>query len=366
MYRVVFYALSSLGLGHITRCVAIANRMKKNYKDVEILMITSSEVSSPILAENGIMNYRVPTNHLRPMPMNPGMVNQWDRINAAFFESCMKSFRPHMVIVDTFPIGYCNELLYILPKIKVPKVLIHRQQPKHLTDQKNHSLQTEGFDYFLIPHEPEHYTLPSHITPSNPNTICYSGPVMLRERDEVLSKEEAFNRLGIVPGEKKNIGVCLGGGGFEGFNTLIPKIDEIASICPEYRFIFIPGSRLPNTISRPLQADTTSYNPLMDVMRAFDSAIHVGTYNTSHELIYLGIPTLGVPIENGNDDPTIRLHVMQDKNVLKVETSTEASAWKPQLDSIFSNYDSMQKACLEFIPENGANKAADFLMRIIK
>jgi predicted glycosyltransferase len=60
MKYVLFYAVNGLGLGHLTRCLAIARQLKKQDSSLILLFFTSSE-GSHLLYQEGFAYYKVPS-----------------------------------------------------------------------------------------------------------------------------------------------------------------------------------------------------------------------------------------------------------------------------------------------------------------
>jgi UDP:flavonoid glycosyltransferase YjiC (YdhE family) len=100
--------------------------------------------------------------------------------------------------------------------------------------------------------------------------------------------------------------------------------------------------------------------PLGRYLRAFDFAISAAGYNSYHELIGFGVPTIFVPSEKLLDDQHGRARYAKDVGVaLSLDTFTELGL--DECLEVMLDHDrrrSMTDRCRELFPGNGAAEAA--------
>ena len=146
--RLLFYAVNGLGLGHVTRLLAIARAVRRQCPDAQILFMTASEADDVIYKE-GFAALKVPSKNMRAaaglrFPTYAKLVQTvtWNAVAA---------FSPAALVVDTFPAGGLHELLPLL-RWEMRRVFVYRvQQPEKARDPFFQN--TLGlYDLALIPH----------------------------------------------------------------------------------------------------------------------------------------------------------------------------------------------------------------------
>src|SRR5207248_3409922 len=122
--RILFYAVNGLGLGHVTRLLAIARKLRVLMPEAEIVFLTSSEAEDVIFRE-GFAAFKVPSKtirmdaHIRP--------STYSRMVQTVTLNLLAAFHPHILVVDTFPAGAIQELLPVLRWDSL-KVFVFRAQ----------------------------------------------------------------------------------------------------------------------------------------------------------------------------------------------------------------------------------------------
>ena len=113
--RVMLYSQDGLGLGHLRRTRAIADRLLAVYPDAELLMLADSPLarwfpalpssrlfSLPVLVREGPDRWSSPDPRL-PLPEAAARRRQ-------LLDVAATSFAPHLVLVDHLPVGAMGEL----------------------------------------------------------------------------------------------------------------------------------------------------------------------------------------------------------------------------------------------------------------
>ena len=176
--RLLFYAVNGLGLGHVTRLIAIARQVRRRVPDAEILFLTSSEAESVIYRE-GFAAFKVPSKTLRAQAnIRPAT---YARLLQTVALNLMAAFNPHVLVVDTFPAGVIQELLPVL-RWDARKVFVYRaQRPEAATSAlMQNTLQL--YDLALIPHHADEEDTP---LPPGLHSV-WTGPILIRDRSEAL------------------------------------------------------------------------------------------------------------------------------------------------------------------------------------
>lgn len=302
MRRLLFYAVDGLGLGHVTRLLALARAVRQQSPDAEILFLTASEASHVIYRE-GFAALKVPsraaaaTGHLRH--------GSFVRLTQSVVWNAVTAFDPHCLVVDTFAAGALHELLPIL-RWPLRKVFIFRAQRAERAADPLLQSTLRLYDLILVPHHPGSENIPA---PDSSATV-WTGPMLLRARDELLDRAAARTALGLpVEGE---IGlITLGGGGEPETLTAREQLRRaLATIPHQTLWVEVAG---PLLRAAPENGSAESdwqvlrdIYPLMPYLRAFDCAVSAVGYNTTHELQAAGIPSLLWPFTRDLDDQSSR------------------------------------------------------------
>src|SRR5262249_23198085 len=99
--RIVFHAIDQIGLGHLSRSIAIALRVRERAPESSILFVVDG-VDHGLLAASGIPFVAVPAFR------DPAPSNRWPRprrndLAASLSDAIVCSMRPHLIVFDCFP-----------------------------------------------------------------------------------------------------------------------------------------------------------------------------------------------------------------------------------------------------------------------
>ena len=187
--RLLFYAVDGLGLGHVTRMLALARAVRRLSPGAEILFLTTSEASHVIYQE-GFAALKLPS---RTAASSGGLRGgSWLRLTQTVAWNAVAAFDPHCLIVDTFAAGTLQELLPIL-RWPLRKVFVFRAQRKERATDPFLQRTLELYDLILVPHAPDSEDVP---TPQNTRAV-WTGPMLLRDASELLPRLEARRALGL-------------------------------------------------------------------------------------------------------------------------------------------------------------------------
>jgi predicted glycosyltransferase len=295
--RILFYAVDGLGLGHVTRLLGIARQVRLQRPGAQCLFLTASEAGEVIYRE-GFPAFKVPSRTARATSaLEPA---RYARLVQSVTWSLVNAFDPHVMVVDTFPAGSLQELLPLL-RWNLTKVFVFRaQRPEFAADPYLQST-LRLYQHIVVPHLPGETTVP--IPDGVPAT--WTGPILLRERDEALSREAARRRLRLDDGARPWVLVTFGGGGDVEGRRLALRCAALQRRMPDLRLAMAPGPLWPDAVDVPAQ-QVLHYYPLAECLTAFDAAIGAAGYNSVHELLHHGVPTVLLPVAKGVDDQQAR------------------------------------------------------------
>lgn len=395
----ILYASGSIGLGHVTRDLAIAGQLRRQCPEVELSWLAShpatlllKEAGEKLLPEADIYaNDSIPAeNAAKGFGMNvlkyaSNTRREWAH-NVKIFKQIISKEQFDVVIGDeTYEIGV--GLLMKLVRLEVPFVMIYdflgldsvtknpieklgvytwnliwaKTDRKLLSDQKNlvlfagepEDVPDKGFG-FLLPNRHDHarkcYKFTGYILPFDP--------------EEFTDKTKSRDKLGYGP---EPLVVCSIGG------TSIGK--DLLELCgraypiikkkvPDLHMVLICGPRLAvESLKIPEEVEVRGYvRALYEHFAASDLAIVQGGGTTTLELTALRRPFLYFPLADHCEQ---QIHVagrlarhQAGVKVVYSQTTAEILAEK-----VIANLD--REVNYPPIPVNGAQKAAQLISQLL-
>ncbi|WP_291722783.1 glycosyltransferase [Bernardetia sp.] len=369
MKYILFYTVNGLGLGHLSRCLAIARQLKKQDDSLVPLFFTASE-GSHLLYQEGFAYYKVPSKTIarESKLLKRNLALSYSEI----LTSLVNTYRPVALVVDTFPLGSLNDLLSVLGlPLKWKKFFIHREQ----MNMNKEKIATQNFyDYIIAPHSEGSAEIP--VPDSKRDDLFWSNEILIRETSELQTREEIRKKLGVSEDENLLL-VNLGGGGDA---TTLKNYEQIfdlilnSSFLEEKIRLFVPkpplnvSDALHQLFSTlPSSVILQTHYPLMELMPAFDCAISATGYNTFHELLACQIPTIFIPKSRGYDDQYSRAKRAFDaKAALFLEENQIQAELITTLQTLLHKKTELSQNALSFLKTDGAKRAAQFLIEKIK
>ena len=301
--RIVNYAINGVGAGHVTRLIAVSRWLCRHAKrlevEAEIFFITSSEAGALLFAER-FPAFKLPS---RTVVAEAGLdETRFLALARPWVCQTLRALEPDLLLVDTFPQGYFEELAPILiegPKtafIYRPLKEIHAGLPKFQNALSHYNL-------ILVPEYEQNE--PVLAPPAVRDQVRYIGPMMVRERAEILSRDEARKVLGIA-NDRLAIYISAGGGGDANAEGLIESAYKALSGTPGLHLVIGAG---PLYRGKCIYGDHLTWlaqGNAAEFMAAFDIAVSAAGYNSFNELMHFGVPAVFRPQEKWADDQKAR------------------------------------------------------------
>ncbi|MCK6518271.1 UDP-glucosyltransferase, partial [Myxococcota bacterium] len=212
--RVVCYAINGRGLGHLTRQLAIARWMRR-YAEVldvglELWVLTSSEADT-LARREGFPALKLPS---KAMLRDAGVdLSRGLTIARAWVLQSVALLQPDLLIVDTFPGGTYGELLATL-ELAPKRALVARPVRASMAEDPGYSGLLPLYQTVLVPDDAGS---PGQNEPGE------LGPILLREREELLPRDAARRALGVPDGQRA-VWLSLGGGGDPAAMSTLPRL----------------------------------------------------------------------------------------------------------------------------------------------
>ncbi len=312
----VYFAPSGIGLGHVGRCLPIAEELERlgiesffsTYgQGVAYLKQTGfrTELAAPI----GFAVRRDGTVDLKWSLVSPG-----PRLIPMLLNQLVREIRlirvhhPDIVVSDTRITPIIAACLLGIPSIAILNqysIVIPRKQFLNLARiVDGFSLTVIGWiwnlaDHIIITDFPEPYTLSTvnlRIPPSRLGNVKMVGP-MIPVRPEDLEKREELRKSFGVEDDRKIVFAPISGPVGEK-RHLIDVLSEILSRFPEEYAVFM-STGVPDGNSRPTRKGNLTMIPWLknrfELIKASDLIISRAGHGTLSQAMYFGKPTVVIP-----------------------------------------------------------------------
>ena len=303
--RILNYAVNGLGLGHLTRLIAI-NRQVRRLSGLlgiptEIVFLTSNE-GDALAYQHGFASFKIPSkSSLVACGLDPV---RHRKIAKQWVWNAVNLISPDILIVDTFPSGGFQELFDVLD-LGSKNVFIYRAVRSEAALVPAFQTALRGYHLILKPQEQGENDSPVPIELED--RVATTGEILIRSASEVMSRDAAREILGIPADADAAVYVSVGGGGDTEAETMFATVMETARLMPETYFVIGAGSLY---LGREFHAPNVSWtrrSVMMECFSAFDAALTAGGYNTVNELMHCGIPCVFLSQARTHDDQERRV-----------------------------------------------------------
>lgn len=302
--RVLFITINGVGMGHLTRMLAIAKRCPE---PIEPVFVTMSQALK-VLREQGYLAEFIPSRQYLDCD-----INRWNGFLRDEINEMISFYDPAVVVFDG---NVPYQGLVDAIKANPDPWLIWSRRGMWRSDSNDVISREKYFDVVLEPGDlaaSDDYG----ITTRNRDRTHHVKPVRLLDSCEMLSRDDARVELGFSL-EKPAILIQLGAGNNFDYrsihNTALAHIQERydAHIAVGEWLISDKAIDLPESVVR-----MPGY-PFARYFKAFDLAISAVGYNSFHELLFAGVPTIFVPNEAMAQDNQLARALFADRRGLAV------------------------------------------------
>ncbi len=357
--RILCYAVNGLGLGHLTRLLAIARRLRVQSPGAEILFLTSNEAAAYCYRE-GFAAFKVPSHSARAV--GGISAGRHAKLVQSVTWSLVAAFDPNLLIVDSFPAGAVQELLPIL-RWDMRRVFVFREQQHFAANDPYFQSLLGSYHLILVPHASGEVMLPLPLGVP----VQATGPILLRDRDDALPRAEARQRLLGVDDHRLLCYVNFGGGGDRQVVDALELTLAALANYPDIHSVIAPGPLADGDWEPPAGATVVHRYPIAPYFAAMDMAIAAAGYNTHAELLHFGVPTAFVPFAKGLDDQPARVARTVERGAALAVLRLAA----PDLDGPIAQLRDpasrarLRQAAQREVPTNGAAAAAAAILALL-
>jgi len=353
--RVLFVPSNGVGLGHVTRLLAIARRIDP---DIEPIFATLAQ-AIPIIESFGY------TTEYIPSQSDVGdTFSKWDAWLKYQLGELIDRYDATTVVFDgnNPTLGLMNA---VLSRGRCRLVWVRRGM---LGPTPSPYLENSKFMDLII--EPGEIAgeRDRGSTAARRGEAYQVAPVTLLDRNELLSREMAIRELGLSTNHPAVL-VQLGAGANRDnvalVDQIIPQLKKTKNlqiVLAEWENGFVEFPNWPST--RLLRG-----YPISKYFNAFNFSISASGYNTYHEIIGFGLPSIFIANRHPQlDDQQARAEFAQDHQ-LGFNLPDDQLYHLPALGEAMLNNDLrqvMHQRCLEISGNNGATCAASAILELTK
>lgn len=351
---ILFFPTNGVGFGHFARCYAIAERIRREDPDVELVFLTTMPTLH-YLTDIGALAYHLPGRY-RYADISPA---EWNSMFSDLFLSVLEQHRPKAFLFDgAYPYKGMTEVLKQLDGVS-------RYWLRRAGENRSAKPLPEGrisaFDFVVRPGDSVHVEAMNEVDSLTKLVRC--DPILLSDQHNTYPRGSLRKRLGI-PEEAVLAYVQLGAGKInEISDELSNSLDAIASHPSAY---VVYGE---SVIGERRVFDHPRIRTLRDFPNSryfadVDFAILAGGYNSYHEAVQFSIPTIMFPnLKTKRDDQSARVQAAGDLGCMIVLKDRTKKSITAAVDRIMDQQvrNDMRSSFEKMEVRNGAQSVADLI-----
>lgn len=350
---VAFQAPNRVGLGHISRMMAVALAIRRRRPDARLPFILEG-ASHSLLETASLPYFSLPHREEMAGPSWTAW-NHLRRANMVFDMSraILRCLQPDMVLCDTFP---CMPFMAAAAKLRVPLALCARKTRYNEAYWEGICKHGALLSLILIPHDPGEVWVPASLRSS----VRFVG--------EISRPISGVAAPPCVPGSKRIV-ITGGGGGYEGtvhfYNLAMDAFVRYRRDHPDTGCVLVTGPLFREWWDLRMVdgVRVVPFEPnLRELMATADLVICQAGYNTASEIRRLGVPSICMPGERLADDQEERAVAMAGSLPgFHVFLGNDAG----ELAQYIARALHTEHRASAALPPNGADRAADLLLSCI-
>lgn len=289
--RLLLVCGNGIGLGHVTRLMAIARRLPDW---VEPVFLTRS-LGTHLLRAQGFS-----ADYIESSSRSGVTVASWNEAFAVETENALAATGARMVIFDS------NDVYPGLLQLMPTRPDVQWLWLRRALWQPHHRLDPRYAPAFRLVIEPAELAGAEDGGPTvGAPDVVRVGPVLVCRPDQRLPRDQAAAALGVDPA-RRVVAVQLGSGrNYDMAPVRAAVLEALAG--QDVQLVEIANPLAPARTALPGDPPDRSVFPLFPLSRAIDLMVVAPGYNSFHECAYGGVPAVYVPNQDGiMDDQHLR------------------------------------------------------------
>jgi len=351
---VLFASSNGAGVGHLTRLMAMARRTSSAVRPV---FFTLSQAVSVVRSQGFLCEYLSPSAYLGCSAA------EWHAVLHERLNEMLRIYRPAVVVFDgTRPFQGLQWARN--DHQEVPFVWSRRAMWKEGFGEWSIA-QSGSFDMVLEPGELA-ASYDRGLTTQVAHPVHRVGPITLLDRDELLDAREAKERLGLRQDQLAAL-VTLGAGNINDIDVLAEDVVRHIQTSDEVQVCVTDPVIAERRAGGGHGVHRLSVYPLSRYLRAFDFAVSAAGYNSFHELVGFGVPTLFIPNrQTSMDDQAARARFVRDQGAALSCDDAQSGCVEDAVARLLDPAEraALQRACDRLHRGNGAEEATRAIERL--
>lgn len=347
--RVMLMSSNGAGMGHLTRLFSYATRLGP---DAQAHIVSLSQ-AAPLAGQLGLSYEYLPSSKALSMPPHRWRPIFRDRVGDA-----INRFDPDVVVFDgTWPYGGLEEIRLEHPEARW---VWSRRAMWREGRNKEQLAKAAWFDAVLEPGD----LAQAYDRGVTVNAQAHRvGPVTLVDQADLQPRDQARAALGL-PVDGPLALVSLGAGNINDTTSDVGAAIHALTGLGVGVCVTVPGIATAGAAAGEDIHLVRDY-PLSRRYAAFDVVISATGYNSFHELLRMGVPSLFVPNTSTSlDDQEARAQFAADHGWAHQLSHLTVESATPLLADLLANGKAMAQHAQEADPGNGALAAAQFLIQV--
>jgi UDP:flavonoid glycosyltransferase YjiC (YdhE family) len=302
--RALFVTSNGVGLGHLTRLLAIARRLPA---ETEPVFATMSQ------AFGVVEGFGYPVEYIPFHVYAECNTDDWQGWLRAQLDQMIDFYGARALVFDG-SMPYSGLLRAAAPRRDLSLIWVRRGFWK--ANQHNDDLvaRQRFFDLIIEPEDIAE-SCDAGATVGERGRAARVPPIRLLDPEELLPRAEAAAALGIDPARPATL-VQLGGGATRNLASITDLILTACAEFPELQVVVAEWAISASPLDLWPNVKRLTGFPIARYFEAFDFAVSAAGYNTYHDVLCTGLPSIFVP-----DD-----HVMLDDQVARARFAESGGA----------------------------------------
>ncbi len=352
--RVLFVSINGVGMGHLTRLLAVARRLPES---IQPIFVTMSQAIGVVRAFGYLVEYLPFHEHLHCD------INSWNKFLAQEIDEIIQFYDAKVVLFDgNAPFQGVIDAVNANPRIWsvwCRRAMWQAGVGATFLQREKH------FDAVLEPRElAEEFD--TGLTRGSRIRTRVVDPIRLLDDHELLPRDAARRELGIE-GDGRAVLVQLGSGNNFQYNAVNWQLLERLRENHDLQVVAAEWLMAKHSMQWNDPVNVVRTYPLSRYFHAFDASISAVGYNSYHDLVQARIPTLFIPNENPRQDNQLARARFAERHGFGIcVRARDVYRLRPAIDRLLDSDErrAMADACSRFARPNGATEAAKIIAEL--